>query len=210
MENCRKPRKLQETHRKPPFLLSVHRETQGKVAGNRGNLRKPIGNRRKPLRKPLVFEEVLCENTIFGHTPGSIYITKLKVGSPPPRSGACGSPTTKPARSARILGGGSPIVTTGPAILLGGGHAPGRGRRGLPGRRGDGSSHNGNGIRLPHAFELHAEGKKNRKRDPSPVCWALPASLPLGCPGPLFGGGLMNPRLAPPVWALPLLPPFTA
>ena len=86
-------------------MLSVHRKTQGKVAGNRGNLRKPIGNRRKPLRKPLVFEEVLSENTIFGHTPGSIYITKLKVGSPPPRSGACGSPTTKPARSARILGG---------------------------------------------------------------------------------------------------------
>ena len=86
----------------------MHRETQRKVAGNRGNLRKPIGNRRKPLRKPLVFEEVLSENTIFGHTPGSIYITKLKVGSPPPRSGACGSPTTKPARSARILEGGSP------------------------------------------------------------------------------------------------------
>ena len=90
-------------------MLSVHRKTQGKVAGNRGNLRKPIGNRRKPLRKPLVFEEVLSENTIFGHTPGSIYITKLKVGSPPPRPGACGSPTTKPARSARFLvGGGSP------------------------------------------------------------------------------------------------------
>ena len=57
----------------------------------------------------------------------------------------------------------------GLAILLGGRHAPGRGRRGLPGRRGDGSSHNGNGIRLPHAFELHAEGQKNRKSDPSPV-----------------------------------------
>ena len=113
-------RKLQETHRKPQFLLSVHRETQGKVAGNRGNLRKPIGNRRKPLRKPLVFEEVLSENTIFGHTPGSIYITKLKVGSPPPRSGACGSPTTKPARSARILGGGRPrrpVVTIIIAIV---------------------------------------------------------------------------------------------
>ena len=82
--------------------------------------RKPIGNRRKPLRKPFVFEEVLSENTIFGHTPGSIYITKLKVGSPPPRSGACGSPTTKPARSARILGGGRPrrpVVTIIIAIV---------------------------------------------------------------------------------------------
>ena len=115
MENCRKPRKLQETHRKPQFLLSVHRETQGKVAGNRGNLRKPIGNRRKPLRKPLVFEEVLSENTIFGHTPGSIYITKLKVGSPPPRPGACGSPTTKPARSSRILGGVALVVPSSPS-----------------------------------------------------------------------------------------------
>ena len=117
MENCRKPRKLQETHRKPQFLFSVHRETQGKVAGNRGNLRKPIGNRRKPL----VFEEVLSENTIFGHTPGSIYITKLKVGSPPPRPGACGSPTTKPARNARILGWGvrprRPVVTIIIAIV---------------------------------------------------------------------------------------------
>ena len=102
------------------FLLSVHRETQGKVAGNRGNLRKPIGNRRKPLRKPFVFEEVLSENTILGHTPGSIYITKLKVGSPPPRPGACGSPTTKPARSARFFGGGRPrrpVVTIIIAIV---------------------------------------------------------------------------------------------
>ena len=31
---------------KPTFLLSVHREAQRKMARNRGNLRKPIGNHR--------------------------------------------------------------------------------------------------------------------------------------------------------------------